>query len=63
MIVSITKWAPDPGEGILHRLCIALQANIILFFLWMKTLRFRVVKEFVQGHTADMWCVAFDLGY
>lgn len=42
---------------------VTLQTNIIQFILLMKKLKFRVVKELVQGHTADMWCVELDLSY
>lgn len=54
IIVPITKWAPDPGEGVTHRLSITQQANIIQFILLMKKLKSRVVKKFAQGHAAGM---------
>lgn len=42
---------------------VTLQTNIIQFILLVKKLKFRVVKEIVQGYTADMWCVELDLSY
>lgn len=54
IIVSITKWTPDPGEEDPYGLFIILQANIIQFILLVKELKSRVVKEFAQGHTASM---------
>ena len=59
MVVSITKWAPDLGEGNIHRLFIILQANIIQFILLMKKLRFRVGSTLPK--VTQLICSAWDL--